>query len=505
MDLMGMPMGGEEKHNHIKRVKGTIIPNIFDVDLQLVEGLNIIAGENGTGKTYLLKYIQQNKVNQHVVEFAKNDNKLKNISAFNPKRNAARLLIEQAQRRVGESVYTQKESALSEFLNKQIQDDELQTIRPISEYLFMAYTECRDKDDLAPTEAARKVEEEYNEVLKKIFEDYAIEFQWDPSKRKADFYIKKGGFSLGPNLLSSGENAIISLIFALFHSKDVTQVYLIDEPEVHLNWQLEEKLFEFLDWFATTHKRQLIVVTHSRVCFVDKFLPKTKFLFWNTENKIEIAEYPTNEIVNQLSGDIVKIIGGVTAKRKLVYVEDRAHECVLAKIDELLNLDLEIKQLGSREEVVKFSKALRKLNIENIHFLIDHDNKPKRDYSETVNLIQLTKYCIENYFLDKEILSSIDRRNEVDKSKKPVEKLIVEAIKQVQDTGFVIIKKLIEQGGGLPNNEILDRVDASQFIKNLAKSLGFSSKEKLFEAFLEKLHERNQLREYFADLSPIIK
>jgi len=45
------------------------------------------------------------------------------------------------------------------------------------------------------------------------------------------------------------------LIFALFYGKDLVQVYLIDEPEIHLNWQLEEKLFEFLNWFSNEYKK----------------------------------------------------------------------------------------------------------------------------------------------------------------------------------------------------------------------------------------------------------
>ncbi len=70
---------------------------------------------------------------------------------------------------------------------------------------------------------------------------------------------------------------MIALMCALIYSKNSAETFLIDEPEIHLNWSLEEKLFEFFDWFCSTFERQIIVVTHSRVIFLEKYEGKRQF------------------------------------------------------------------------------------------------------------------------------------------------------------------------------------------------------------------------------------
>ena len=443
------------------------------------------------------------RTNNDLVEFNQDDNNLKEVASFDPKRNSAKSLIEQAQQIVRQDANS-RQNTINQFLNKQIQDDSFQTIKSISEYLMLAFEEYRDGKNLQPTEAANKVKDEYNKILQKIFKNYEIVFSWEISTRKASFSIKKRGLELQPNLLSSGENALISLVFALFYGKDSIQVYLIDEPEIHLNWQLEESLFDFLDWFVNEYKKQLIVITHSRVCFIEKFLCKTKFLVWNDENKIDVIEHPTQEIISLLSGDFVKIIGGITSKNKLVYVEDNTHKHILNKLSVLLDLELEIQILQNSSEVEKFSKAFKKLNIQNVHFLVDNDNKQIKNISETLNLIHLDKYCIENYFLDEQILSEIDRRNKDQKTQKDVKALTKEAVNQVQQTNFTLVKKMISQNLEL-TQDILDRIDASQFIKTLAISLGFTQERELIDSYLEKLKEKEVLVDHFSILNSIIK
>lgn len=486
------------QQNYIKRIRGeNIIPNnIFTSEVEFNPGLNIIAGSNGVGKTLLLKYIQGNRENGNVV-FDKDEASLKNIAAFSPKRNATKVLVEQAQQIVRRD-QNARTNAINLFLNQQVQDDNFQAIKSISEYLVLAFEELRDGKDMQPTQAAIEVEKVFTELLKKIF-DYEIDFKWTSEQKKYTFSLTKRETILQPNLLSSGENALISLIFAIFHSKDSAQIYLIDEPEVHLNWQLEEKLFKFLAWFCEEYQKQLIIVTHSRACFIEPYLNKTQFLIWN-DNKVEIVKKPTIEIRELLAGDMIKIVNGLTTENKLVYFEDSSHKHILSKIKEVLNLSLDIpEKLGSCSEVEKFSKAMKNLKIENAYFVIDNDNRKIKNFSDYLNLIQLDKYCIENYFLDESILADIDKRT--DKTK-PVKDLIKESINQVNKPNFAIIKELIKKDIDL-TSEVLDRIDASEFIKQLAMSLGYSKKEELFDAYIMKLNEKGLLEEHFKALDSI--
>lgn len=487
------------KNNYIKKVKDrNIIPNItFSKEIEFSKGLNIISGSNGVGKTLLLKYIQQNRTSTNI-EFEVNDNALKNIASFSPKRNATKTLIEQA-RTIVRRDPNAKNTAINQFLNQQIQDDNIQTIKSISEYMALEFEEIRDREDLRPSETALKVKEEFSYLLNKIF-DYDIIFDWISTSRTYSFLIIKNSNSLQPNHLSSGENAIISLIFSLYYSRDSAQIFLIDEPEVHLNWELEEKLFSFFNWFSDEFEKQLIIVTHSRACFMDPYLAKTQFLLWNG-NQIEVVSKPTTEIQSSLAGDMVKIVSGITAESKLVYFEDHTHKHILSKLKACLNISLDIpEKLGNSSEVLKFSKAMKNLDIRNVYFLIDNDNKTIHNQNEYQNLTQLKRYCIENYFLDVSILENIDKRT--DKTK-PVSQILKESIKQVNKPNFAIVKELINAGIEL-SATVLERIDASAFVKQLAIGLGFSNKEDFFDKYIETIHEEGDLLDYFQDLREII-
>ena len=454
--------------------------------------MNIVAGTNGVGKTKLLKFIQENKGNNKVI-FNNEHPDLKNIASFSPKRNATKTLINQAQKILRRDPNA-KENTLNQFF-QQLQDDTFQEIRSISETLVLAFEELRDRQNKKPTDAAIEVGETFTKLLKDIL-GYKIKFTWNPKIGNYNFLINKDGSSLHPNQLSSGENELMSLIFALYYSKDSTQIYLIDEPEVHLNWQLEEKMFRFLNWFAEEYQKQLIVATHSRACFMDPFLSKTQFLMWK-ENNIEIENRPTEETKKLLAGDLVKIVGGLTTENKLIYVEDNSHECILKEINRLLELNLEVSKVGNRSDVEKLSKGMKSLNVDNLYFIIDNDNRQIKNPQEHLNLIQLKKYCIENYFLDETILDKIDQR--LDKTK-PIKTVIVEAIKQVRDSDFAVVRELIKGEGNL-TQDVLDRIDASKFISgkgnDLVKFLNFTNKDEFLKSYLNQLHIDGTLADSF--------
>ncbi|MBI2990405.1 MAG: AAA family ATPase [Candidatus Magasanikbacteria bacterium] len=466
----------DEQQNYIKSVQVDLFSSIFKQKIEFKPGFNVIAGGNGTGKTQLLNHILSQRGGNNV-EFFDNA-KPKDIAAFSPKRNAQKVLIEQAQKiiRKDENART---STLGTFLNQNIQDDNFQTIKSISEYLVLHAEDLVNKNT-PKIDATTQSATSYTTILQKVF-DYQITFTWDIENTKYQFSFKKAGFDLTPSQLSSGENALISLMFAIFYAKDSTKVYLIDEPEVHLNWQLEEKLFQFLDWFCDEHKKQIIIVTHSRACFIDPFLKKTQFLVWE-DGKIIAKQKPNDGIQQALAGDLVKIIGGITTESKIAYVEDKSHKKILEKIKSLTGKSLEVSILnGGCGEVKKYSEVFKNLNVQNTYFLIDNDNNPipSTDLSTKYsNLIQLNKYCIENYFLSEDTLSQIDLRTDKTKT---VKELIKEAIKQVNSNPyFVVYKKLIENNIEL-ESEILDKIDASKFIKTLSSNLGYTDVDTFFE------------------------
>jgi predicted ABC-type ATPase len=83
-------------NNFIKKVKIDLLLSKFNQEINLYPGLNIIAGANGSGKTLFLNYIQNNRVNARNVELSDSGNAI-SFASFSPKRNARRVLIEEAQ------------------------------------------------------------------------------------------------------------------------------------------------------------------------------------------------------------------------------------------------------------------------------------------------------------------------------------------------------------------------------------------------------------------------
>ncbi len=479
--------------NYIKKVKPNIFSGKFVEHIELKQGLNIIAGNNGTGKTQFLKFIQANITNNSLVE--KEQNAAISVASFNPKRNAQKQQAEQIQRLVQRDENSET-NALNAFLNQQIQDENFQTIRPIPEYLIHSAGKLVDSEGKTREDAAKVVCAEYQEVLNKVF-DYQIGFTWISSGRNHNFTITKSGNVLQMQQLSSGENAIISLMFAIFYTRNNADVYLIDEPEVHLNWQLEERLFNFLNWFAITYKKQLVVATHSRICFVDPYSKSTQFLLWQG-GVIKVVEKPDSELVIALSGDIVKIISGITSLEKIVYAEDDAHFRVLKKIADIQGASIEVVKLTNSVNVKQQSKAFKNLSIGNVFFLIDNDNSkllPGELTEHHSGFIQLEKYCIENYFLNRDILSEIDCNN----PKKDIAQEIFQSIKEVNQQNFAPVKTLLLDKTSV-TEVLLDRLDASVFLKSLSAKLGFPDKYDLMDAYVLEVNRQGKLRDIFPEI-----
>ncbi len=455
-------------------------------------GLNIVSGTNGTGKTKLLQFIQNNNGNANVLNNeGTNDAR---IIAFSPQRNAQKHLAQQALDfyRLDRNA---TETALGIFRTG-ILDDGFQTIKSISEYFVYLAEDTVKTADLRPSESTSQVKTNFEISLKKVF-NFDIEFELNKETKSYDLFFIKDEISLTPQQLSHGENAIIVLICALIFSKDSSDTILIDEPEIHLNWSLEEKLFKFFDWFCSEFDRQIIVVTHSRVAFLEDYVTKRQFFERNGQDII-ISEKPSDELIRQLAGDTVQLLQGITTKNKLVYVEDSGHQIVLKAICEKLNLDVEILVGGNSEKVKILSRAFKDRGIENVYFLIDGDNKPlttdeKRELHN--NTIQLEKYCLENYLLNPALLQLYKQQD--------WDTVLTSFINAMNVRATPAIKPIqIAINNGTSLNDILDYIDGSEIFKRLVEHEGKKDEKYEFMKELVNLIPPNDIFAiYFAEMT----
>ncbi|WP_026752122.1 AAA family ATPase [Sediminibacterium sp. C3] len=281
----------------------------LDVEFTFLPHLNIISGENGTMKTKVLHSISQRIVNQNnqmgnpasymgqqnegVQLKYSNQGNLK-VFAISPKRNTERKNIDAIVQQLKSSPMAGNFN--NEMLHSLIEDQTFRNYPSFAE-LFYKYLEDKNNEgNKSGSENMIQIAEEYNQVIKKVFSNYTLETEWNKNKGRAEIIINKNNIvKLGPESLSLGEQEILSIIINLYYNKDKNDVFLIDEPETHLNWHLEEKLFSFLDWFSSCYSKQLIIVTHSRAIFNSHYLKATKFLAWGDDGKIHLYKELSKE------------------------------------------------------------------------------------------------------------------------------------------------------------------------------------------------------------------
>ncbi|MEK7516955.1 MAG: AAA family ATPase [Patescibacteria group bacterium] len=380
----------------VEKIKISQFGGIFDQEVSFTNGLNIISGENGTGKTRLLTAIKVDSVLAANSQGLINGNQTK-ILAFSPKRNSQRKTVENALTEFRQQ-NKRIESLINDYMGKQMQDTNFENYPPFGE-LFAGYFEQLDRAGGNRRKTVKKVEKEFNLILTKLFSNYLLTTNWDPIQGTPSVILRKSGTDITLNDLSLGEQEILSLIFNLYVSRNETDILLIDEPEVHLNWSLELVLFEFLDNFCKKYHKQIIVVTHSRVIFNKKFYPKTQFLVWES-GKIICKKEIDDVAKGKLAGEAVSLTQIVKIIKKTFFVEDSAHKKVINKIAEVLTKDVEIIECDNKSNVKSLLKMVgSKSDYSLARFVIDSDNEGNPFPTES-KLVFLKKYCMECYLAD---------------------------------------------------------------------------------------------------------
>ena len=173
--------------------------------------------------------------------------------------NAAIALLSICQKSLGELV-SEVESSFSEFSNY---------LKSINSFLSRKKIEIKSKSEKKHEEVESKSEEDFYPSLVLKFEDeQAIESNnysdednlgEEDIEPKSHIELSEGKDIEGAQNLSSGEKQIISLLYAAHISEQ--QTILIDEPEIslHIDWQ--EKLLDEME--KQLGQKQIIVCTHS--------------------------------------------------------------------------------------------------------------------------------------------------------------------------------------------------------------------------------------------------
>ena len=127
------------------------------------------------------------------------------------------------------------------------------------------YSRYRDDNDVRPSEARRHVVDELNRSLKACL-DVEIKDLGVVEDGRGTLHFARGEQekSFEFDLLSSGEKEVVDLLLDLYLRQDAYNdtVFLIDEPELHLNTSIQRKLLHEIDRLVG-NDCQIWVATHS--------------------------------------------------------------------------------------------------------------------------------------------------------------------------------------------------------------------------------------------------
>jgi len=477
---------------YIKSISVNLFNGIFLETLAFNPGLNIFAGENGTCKTNLLKLLKSQT--NIVIENLNPSNPFK-IQAISPKRNSERKNIETIiqQFRTQNKTY---DNFINEIINKQLNDNTFDNYPSFGELFYWSFDKlCKQGGELM--EYMNLATNDFNKVIKCIFDNYELVSEWNLNTGTPTIKLRKNYDQDIPLVaLSCGEQEILSLVLNLYTSKDSVNLFLIDEPEVHLNWNLEEKLFEYLNEFCETYQKQVIVSTHSRVIFKDQFLPKTQFLYWDT-GKIKCTSNVPDEHRKKIAGEAIEIIKLGEFSKPTFFVEDHIHKEVLEKMADLMGKEISVSVAGNSSNVKSLYKLSKKEGgWNNSYFLIDGNNQGN-PFPDEVNFIHLDKYCIENYLIDIDTISLM-----TSKTKDEIKELLFDLIIDNKETIFkknkffeFLIDRLNKEDIA---DEALRKLDASLIFEPFLKKIEASKSSYIYD-YIKVNRENGKLKSIFPE------
>ncbi len=269
---------------------------------------------------------------------------------------------------------------------------------------------------------------------------------------------------------------------------------MIDEPELHLNWALEERLFKFLRKFAINNKKQVIVSTHSRIIFSQEFKDNCVFLYFDENKLIKVTKNAPPNLLKEVSGEVIKY--SLASNVKTIFVEDKRHKQALKILGKLFdNTNYNLQPLGSKTNLLAIYNAIKQDPqgglFKESYVLIDGDGETDKDPAEN-RYIKLKKYSIESYFLEIKTLSKITGKT-IAQIKKIMTQALNDYKKKKAKDNFLFI-------GDLPKSAIdLKVIENSKISKELfgrvCKKLGITEYN-LMKKYFEYLHSNSKLKQH---------
>lgn len=215
--------------------------------------------------------------------------------------------------------------------------------------------------------------------------------------------------------LSSGEKNLILTFLLIAKAVSDGGIVLFDEPELHLNPSVCKEILPFIiEAYADRKDLQFIICTHSPEILTSAFDTEKCALFQlkSCTNISRVGRRAIDEYADALQ-KLGTSVGEALLYEGTVLVEgDDDVEFLRTGFGELLK-KCNIKDRGGRREVEKTAKKLQDLELKGekvspIFIILDKDDEvTDLKSSASVRILQWQRRCIDNYFLDIEVLSEL--------------------------------------------------------------------------------------------------
>ena len=257
----------------------------------------------------------------------------------------------------------------------------------------------------------------YNELLEQLFPGYSfVEASADDLSIKVRL---PNGIILPFQDLSSGEKEVF-FILSFFLRNDISDsIIIIDEPELHLHPEFARKLLQTMR--AIKPKNQIWCATHSAELIDEAGRERTFYLRIAEDRRRATCMPAVNEETEiRALRDLFGYSGYVGISKNVVFVEGQfssADRRTFSNIVPNMSREVKIIPVGTSENLYRINRAILALLesdfarcqfylIRDRDFLSEAAIEKYRELNPE-RLFVLSRYHIENYLLDENVISTI--------------------------------------------------------------------------------------------------
>lgn len=277
-------------------------------------------------------------------------------------------------------------------------------------YIESGEAASRPEDPLRP----------YNDLLGRLFPGYAFV---DTSTNKLVLQVRLPTGDIVPfQDLSSGEKEVFFILSFFIRHAITYSVIVIDEPDLHLHPELARRLVDLMRKIKPGN--QIWCATHSAELIDEAGRARTFFLRIS-ENRQQCICRPAAEdgAETEILRDLFGYSGYVGISKKVVFTEGEtasADRKTFSQVLPSLSDQIRIIPVGGHQNLYRINRAVLSLlesDFARCQFFLIRD----RDYSSEAALVKyrqlapghlfvLSRYHIENYLLDDELIASVLNR-----------------------------------------------------------------------------------------------